>query len=256
MPYVRDENVQDSQLANLLGETATFLWKGWPKDMRLSRYGDDSFVLSGQCPHCRKEAAFQTVTAIYKEQSDNGQRMISALQCVACNKFILGIVKADLIGLHTAWAYETHYPLGKPNDKLPEEIPPSIAADFSEGIRCRWVDAYNATVEMCRRALESSCIQLEAPEKLGTLEKMIDWVCDQGKITKPLRDMAHKIRLGGDRGAHPSTRIMGEDDADAVIEFTKEYLDHVYVMPAKMAKFDFSRPKLVKPVPDAAGGEK
>jgi hypothetical protein len=36
---------------------------------------------------------------------------------------------------------------------------------------------------------------------------------------------------------------MGDQEADAVIEFTREYLDHVYVMPAKMAKFDFSRPK-------------
>ena len=36
---------------------------------------------------------------------------------------------------------------------------------------------------------------------------------------------------------------MGEQDADAVLEFTSEYFDHVYVMPKKMEKFDFSRPK-------------
>ena len=72
---------------------------------------------------------------------------------------------------------------------------------------------------------------------------MIDWVHSQGKITTPLKDMAHKIRLGGDRGAHPSERIMDDKDADAVIEFAREYFDHVYVMPASMSKFEFTRPK-------------
>jgi hypothetical protein len=80
---------------------------------------------------------------------------------------------------------------------------------------------------------------------------MIDWVHGQGKITTPLRDMAHKIRLGGDRGAHPSVRTITADDADAVIEFTREYFDAVYVMPARMGKFDFARPKPAKELKEA-----
>jgi hypothetical protein len=74
---------------------------------------------------------------------------------------------------------------------------------------------------------------------------MIDRVHAQGKITTPLKDMAHKIKLGGNRGAHPSDKIISEADADAVIEFTREYFQHVYVMPARMSKFDFSRPKKI-----------
>jgi hypothetical protein len=72
---------------------------------------------------------------------------------------------------------------------------------------------------------------------------MIDWVHAQGKITTPLKDMAHKIKLGGNRAAHPSDRTLTEGDADAVIEFTGEYFYHVYVMPARMAKFDFDKKK-------------
>ncbi len=72
---------------------------------------------------------------------------------------------------------------------------------------------------------------------------MIDWVHGQGKITTPLKDMAHKIKLGGNRGAHPSDRTLTERDADAVIEFTREYFHHVYVMPAKMAAVNFDKPK-------------
>jgi hypothetical protein len=141
-----------------------------------------------------------------------------------------------------SWVYDVHYPLGKPRDTVAEEIPNEIKPDFKEALRCRWVDAYNATVEMCRRALESSCIQLGANPDLA-LAKMIDWVHAQGKITTPLKDMAHKIKLGGNRGAHPSDRTLSEEDADAVIEFTEEYFQHVYVMPARMAKFNFDKPK-------------
>ena len=102
------------------------------------------------------------------------------------------------------------------------------------------MNAYNATVEMCRRAIEASCLQLGAKGN-DSIEAQIDWVHSQGKITTPLKEMAHKIRLGGNRGAHPSQRIITENDADAIIEFTQEYFDHVYVMLAKMAKFDFSK---------------
>jgi hypothetical protein len=72
---------------------------------------------------------------------------------------------------------------------------------------------------------------------------MIDWVHSQGKITTPLKDMAVKIKLGGNRAAHASDRTLTADEADAVIEFTREYFQHVYVMPAKMAKFNFDKPK-------------
>ena len=53
---------------------------------------------------------------------------------------------------------------------------------------------------MCRRALEASCEHLEAKGK--TLEDKIDSLEEMGEITTYLKDMAHKIRLTGNRGAH------------------------------------------------------
>jgi hypothetical protein len=52
-----------------------------------------------------------------------------------------------------------------------------------------------------------------------------------------------KIKLGGNRGAHPSDRTLTKDDADAVIEFSREYFQHVYVMPVRMSKFNFDKSK-------------
>ena len=126
----------------------------------------------------------------------------------------------------------------------PFNAPEEIKLDYQEAIRCRFVNAYNATIEMCGRSLESSCIQLGANPKL-VLNDMIKWVHSQGKITTPLSEMAHKVKLGRNRAAHPnpSDRTLTSEDADAVLEFTREYFQHVYVMPAKMATFDFDKGK-------------
>jgi hypothetical protein len=179
---------------------------------------------------------------------------VSAMQCQGCLEFILSIIVHNL-STGRLESDVVYYPLGKPDDSVSEDVPEPMRSDFSESLRCRWVKAYNATVKMCHRALEASCIEQGAdPEKLGTLQKMIDWVAGQGKITEPLRAMAHKIRLGGDRGAHPSSRIIDDKDADAVIEFTREYFDAIYVMPAKMDKFNFDKPKPEKNA-EAKNGE-
>ena len=157
------------------------------------------------------------------------------------------------------FAYWAHYPLGQPDDSVAEEIPTNIQPDFKEALRCLWVNAYNATAEMCRRAIESSCLDLGAPKK-AVLEDMIDWLADQRKITPFLQEVAHKIRLGGNRGAHPTASApdsqpatpplanapianIEKEHAEAIVKFTREFFHHVYVVPKQLDKYDFSKPK-------------
>jgi hypothetical protein len=168
------------------------------------------FSLSGTCPHCSHGAVFtvagspdyvHTMDSRINLGSDDLWRIAAVMKCPGCAEHILGIVVINTS--KQMIFYETHYPLGKPDDRLPEEIPSHIAGDFQEALRCRWVDAYNATVEMCRRALESSCHHLGVYAKSATLQAMIDKLAEIGKITAALKDVAHEIRLGGNRGAHP-----------------------------------------------------
>lgn len=235
-------------LSELLRQAVSILWKDWPRNMQLSMLDQVGWrvTLRGTCPYCAREAVFMAVGGSFHQRmigrsGNDFREIVSAMQCQGCLRFILSLVSFN----ETTQRVESinHYPVGEPDDSVPDDIPTAIGKDFSEALRCRWVDGYNATVEMCRRALEASCLERGAPEKLRTLQEMIDWVAGQGMITKSLQDMAHKIRLGGDRGAHPSERVLEKEDADAVIEFTWEYFQHVYVMPAKLAKFNFDRPK-------------
>jgi hypothetical protein len=232
------------QLIELLQKSALFVWKDWPK-MEISQYGPNGFVLRGECPHCQATAAFIPVTGTHEERDGAfPTRMIEGAQCLACNEFILAIAKCEPTShVSGKWMYDAHFPVGWPDDAVAEEIPTEIKPDFQEALRCRWVKAYNATIEMCGRALEASCIQQGAPSD-AVLSKMIEWVHEKGKITTPLRDMAHKIKLGRNLAAHAqSDRTLTEQDADAVIEFTRQYFHYVYVMPERMEQFDFDKKK-------------
>jgi hypothetical protein len=83
--------------------------------------------------------------------------------------------------------------------------------------------------------IQSSAIALKAAG--GRLIDQIDDLFEVGKITESLKDFAHEVRLTGNDGAHPDKDGLvnvTEADSSAIIEFTREYLHHVYVMPAKL----------------------
>jgi Domain of unknown function (DUF4145) len=261
------ENPQDIVL--LLQETALFLWKDWPKNM--DAVGLDSagnFSLRGVCPHCNHDSVFMRVTTNYsgflRHRADGIECMlIAVMHCQGCLLFILGMAR-HVEGTY-GYEYSGHYPLGMPDDSVAEEIPEHIQPDFREALRCLSVNAYNATGEMCRRAIEASCLDLGAPKK-EVLEDMIDWLEAERVITPGLRDVAHNVRLGGNRcahptPAHPTPAIQGivqtqqatpiaapierieKEHAEAIVEFTRHFFQYVYVTPKQLHKYDFSKPK-------------
>jgi hypothetical protein len=85
---------------------------------------------------------------------------------------------------------------------------------------------------------------------------MIDWLEEKRIITPALKGVAHKIRLSGNRGAHPvpdaskpdatvviapgSILKIEPDHAEAIVSFTRHLLEHVYVVPRQLPTFDFS----------------
>jgi hypothetical protein len=234
-----------------------------------------NFSLRGTCPFpsCNRPSVFVRMTSTMVEviRQDNFGNIVgrwaAVLQCQGCKRYILGIVEHNQNSLQ--YNYLVHYPTGSPDEAVADEIPDHIKADFREALRCLWVDAYNATAEMCRRAIEASCLDLGAP-KNKVLEKMIDSLESQRIITPFLQQAAHKVRLGGNRGAHPPEdgppttpslpeqdpqtidgpiEIIEKDHAEAIVAFTREFFHHVYVGPKQLDKYDFSKPKPRTPEP-------
>lgn len=201
----------------------------------LGQHGQGQYVqigASGDCPHCSARSYFAP-RASYQEVSPNGAqwKILSAAQCESCKGFILVIGKKGNAS-HPA-VLEAIYPLGKPKDNVDANVPEDIADDFREALRSRWGRNYKSTVVMCRRAIQSSAIDLKAKD--APLVAQIEDLFKKGKITEPLKDFAHAVRLTGNDGAHPDKdglKDVKEKDADDIIAFTQEFLHHVYVMPA------------------------
>lgn len=203
--------------------------------MELASYQrGEGFALNGLCPHCRAKSAFVTVHPPYTIKLANyTTQSVGIAQCVGCNGFILAIVENDTV----RWHYKQHYPVSLPNDDVNDLIPDEIKPAFREALRCRWVVSFQAVVLMCRRCLQVSCDREGAQG--GDLFKQIDDLAGKGTITKTLKDMAHRIRLLGKKGAHGDYSdiddTVTEADADDAILFMRNYLDFVYVLPAKLA---------------------
>src|SRR5712664_1435157 len=95
---------------------------------------------------------------------------------------------------------------------------------------------------MCRRAIQGACIDKKMKD--DKLQIQIDEMASKGLITDPLKQWAHEVRLGGNDGAHPdkdNLKDMTQQDADEIIEFTGQFLHHVYVMPAALTARQVAR---------------
>jgi hypothetical protein len=227
--------------------------------------GGQQFSLSGICPYpdCARPSVFTVLTSVNVGVVGVAQRTVAVMQCQGCRSYLLAVVEHPQNQAGN-YVYKEHYPIGAPNQDVAIEIPNHIQEDFKEALRCFFVNAYNATAEMCRRAIESACLDLRAPHN-KVLEKMIDWLEEERIITPYLKDAAHKVRLGGNRGAHPPATLpatpataiaaaveayatqpiekIEKEHAEAIVEFTREFFHHVYVGPKLLGKYDFSKPK-------------
>jgi hypothetical protein len=187
---------------------------------------------SGPCPYCPEHGH----TYFHPVQSavDGNNRMAEIVKCEVCKGYALIVAKRPSSG--SPWQLSAFYPMGSAPDRVDASIPGPIASDYLEGIRCRFVNAYRATVVMCRRALQASAIAMGA-NKDAKLNAQIKELFTKGKITETLRDFATEVRLVGNDGAHPDPdglENIGEKDADDILVFTAQYFTYVYVMPAKL----------------------
>lgn len=230
-------NQDGRDLIVLLGSSLAVLWRDWPRDMKLNLLNASEFrySFSGECPHCNERSVFTRTTDPHRRELEYQVfQLTAAMECQGCQGYILGIV----IVSRDQWEYLIHYPLGTPDDSVSPAVPTSIAADFSEALRCFFIRSYKACVAMCRRSVEASCTDLGAKGK--NLKERIDYLATTGRITEPLKDMAHKVRLTANEELHGKPDDLDaftEPEAAGIVEFVREYFHHVYVMPEKLANY-------------------
>ena len=126
-----------------------------------------------------------------------------------------------------------YYPKRTP--KTDESIPAEIADDYKEAVKCFDIGAFKASVVMSRRVIQSSA--LERGIERGKLRDQIDKLNARELIPDSMSEWAHEIRLTGNIGAHPDEDFLQDvtrKDAEELVKFVEEYLNYVYVMPARV----------------------
>ncbi len=220
-------------------ETTALLWPCYTDRMEIVNFPESNYGqigARGKCPHCSHVSYFRPVTGGYSEHVGEDERVCIGAQCESCKEYILVVGRRTPRTGIREFKLEAVYPLGKPNDSVDPAVPAGIAEDFSEALRCQWVNAYRATVVMCRRAIQATALEKGAAPQEKLIDQ-IDELAGKGILTEPLKQMAHEIRLTGNEGAHPDEGGLNDvtgPDANDIIEFTREYFHHVYVMPAKL----------------------
>lgn len=182
------------------------------------------------CPHCNTKCSF----------GGNGIGNSVALYCRGCGKGVYFLLEncdlpdEDRTVRVEAKSVKDYYP--RKVMTVDQAIPQEIGDDFSEADKCLGVEAKRATVVMCRRVLQSTCVSKGASPNADLFEQ-IDELESKRVINPSMKNVAHTIRIIANWGAHPKGDPLKDvtlDDALEIIKFTSEFLDEVFVRPARL----------------------
>lgn len=94
--------------------------------------------------------------------------------------------------------------------EIPETLPQNVIDDFGEALACSRVEAYKATVVMCRRGLENLVDELNVNGNY--LAKKLEDLKNSGIILDSTYHLASGIRQFGNYGAHPQDDLLKDID--------------------------------------------
>lgn len=137
-------------------------------------------------------------------------------------------------------------PPNKNQMMCPQFVPTNIKNIFDEATKCLAMSCFVASGSMFRLCLDlvtkdllekwleenQTSEQQPNKEQRNKLANRIDFLIDQDKIPKRLKDLAHCIRHDGNDSAHDGTT--GEDEALDCLDFTEALLTETYTLPAQI----------------------
>jgi len=199
------------------------------------------------CPHCRVKSHLTPIT-----HSWNGEKKVWIIQkCDNCKRLVLTIFQ--YAGSVSVYPGRGNIPTlnPQPEDVFPyfrpipdTSIPSEVAEDYSEAVLCFSAGAFNASVVMCRRAIETTAILLGANPEDKLVDK-IKHLASKG-LEQSLVNLATEIRLLGNvPAAHPDEqnilRKVKREECKDVLDFLEAFLESLYIRPAKIQKLKSKR---------------
>lgn len=125
------------------------------------------------------------------------------------------------------------FPASRP-DETPDATPDHVARAFVQAAASRAAQHYDAACSMYRKSMELALKAFSPDIEAWKIEKRIDRMAAENRITPELQAWAHELRLDGNEAVH------GEDEAtveiaDQMHELCKFLLIYLYTLPAQVA---------------------
>ncbi len=214
-----------------------------------------NWVMTHDCPHCGvKNTGF---TGIGGYEMGNFSFSLLA-RCNVCNRPLTAVVdtcstvmrlqelSGDVLGnpRHRVLGV---YPEAKPIE-APASVPEKVAQAFIEADTNRRIGLWNPACAAYRRTMELGLKAMSPDIEAWRLEKRIDRLATEHRITPELQAWAHELRLDGNEALH--------GDEDATEEMTDQMhhlcwflLTYLYTLPSQVSSIRARRSGAETPAP-------
>ena len=194
-----------------------------------------------KCPHCLvafNEETTRAEISIGEDQSSHWS--IDSYLCPECKELSFYLnKKSKLLSIFSPRS-ELIYPRSMVR-RIPKEVPPSVAEDFSEA--CRVLsDSPKASAALSRRCLQN-LLRDAANTASKDLADQIQEVINSGKLPPHIAESIDAVRNIGNFGAHPlKSKNTGEilpvetGEAEWNLDVLEALFDFYYVQPSILKK--------------------
>lgn len=119
----------------------------------------------------------------------------------------------------------------------PNHLPDGVRAAFEEATRAFAIGCWNAAGCMFRVSIDLATKEIHSkgggPDRL-TLSRRLNWLFDNTHVPSDLRDLATCINDDGNDAAHIAG--LNKEDAEDLLDFSRELLRRIYTEPARVKK--------------------
>ncbi|HEY5122247.1 MAG TPA: DUF4145 domain-containing protein [Ignavibacteria bacterium] len=122
-----------------------------------------------------------------------------------------------------------------------KNAPEIVINPYREAAKCYLIQAYDASVIMCRKGIEAICE--DKGEIKGNLAEKLKNLKDKRVLEDTLYNWANELRLIGNDGAHSHDQIVTQQDAKDSIDFFDALITYLYHLVDQYNKLKTRRTK-------------
>ncbi len=206
-------------------------------------------VMVMTCPHCGADNMTFNVRTDCGHEQNSLERSALAF-CAQCDMPV--VVKAEWVANHYAPSdWRLHQMEGNllkagkylrvqgvwPEQQVvdaPQHLPEKVARSYMDAANARRIGLWTPACGAYRRCMELALKQFAPDVEAWKLEKRIDKLAAENRITPDLKAWAHELRLDGNEAIH------GDDEA------TKEITDQMHHLTYFLLTYLYTLPKQIE----------